>query len=179
MSSLYCIVMLLNFVITYQLLNNYNYHNYRYKYINKNHNNNHIKNNNNYNKQLLFQLNIKKTSSPVTATTIIPEFSRIINIQQIPKLKPVLCRLLANNEEKLKLSIRLDIPILIYFASNVTLSRRDDRSIIVNGQFEAHLKSGIPLKLLIIFLLYDIIHIYIYKYIYIEITLLLFINVMI
>ena len=57
---------------------------------------------------------------------------------------------MANNEEKLKLSIRLDIPILIYFASNVTLSRRDDRSIIVNGQFEAHLKSGIPLKLLII-----------------------------
>lgn len=143
--------MLLNFVITYQLLNNYNYHNYRYKYINKNHKNNHIKNNNNYNKQLFFQLNIKKT--PIT-TTIIPEFSRIINIQQIPKLKPVLCRLLANNEEKLKLSIRLDIPILIYFASNVTLSRRDDRSIIVNGQFEAHLKSGIPLKLLIIFLLY-------------------------
>ena len=137
--------MLINFVMTYQLLNNYNY---LYKYVNKNHDN-HLKNNNNYNKQLFFQLNIKKTSSPASKTTtaIIPEFSRIINIQQIPKLKPVLCRLLANNEEKLKLSIRLDIPILIYFASNVTLSRRDDRSILVNGQFEAHLKSGIPLKL--------------------------------
>jgi sortase (surface protein transpeptidase) len=131
--------MLINFVMTYQLLNNYNY---QYKYVNKNHNDNHLKNN----KQLFFQLNLKKTSSPATktTTTIIPEFSRIINIQQIPKLKPVLCRLLANNEEKLKLSIRLDIPILIYFASNVTLSRRDDRSILVNGQFEAHLKSGIP-----------------------------------
>lgn len=128
--------------MTYQLLNNYNY---QYKYVNKNHYDNHL------NKQLFFQLNLKKTSSPATktTTTIIPEFSRIINIQQIPKLKPVLCRLLANNEEKLKLSIRLDIPILIYFASNVTLSRRDDRSILVNGQFEAHLKSGIPLKLLI------------------------------
>jgi hypothetical protein len=138
--------MLINFVMTYQLLNNYNY---QYKYVNKNHNDNHLKNNNNYNKQLFFQLNIKKTSSPATktTTTIIPEFSRIINIQQIPKLKPVLCRLLANNEEKLKLSIRLDIPILIYFASNVTLSRRDDRSILVNGQFEAHLKSGKHLKL--------------------------------
>jgi hypothetical protein len=146
MSTLYCIIMLINFVMTYQLLNNYNY---RYKYVNKNHNDNHLKNNNYYNKQLFFQLNIKKTSSPATktTTTIIPEFSRIINIQQIPKLKPVLCRLLANNEEKLKLSIRLDIPILIYFASNVTLSRRDDRSILVNGQFEAHLKSGIPFKL--------------------------------
>ena len=81
-------------------MNNYNY---QYKYVNKNHNDNHLKNNNNYNKQLFFQLNIKKTSSPATktTTTIIPEFSRIINIQQIPKLKPVLCRLLANNEEKL------------------------------------------------------------------------------
>lgn len=134
--------------MTYQLLNN---NNYQYKYDNKNHNDNHLKNKNNYNKQLFFQLNIKKTSSPATKTTtaIIPEFSRIINIQQIPKLKPVLCRLLANNEEKLNLSKRLDIPILIYFASNVTLSRKDDRSILVIGQFEAHLKSGIPLKLLI------------------------------
>lgn len=156
MSTIYCLLMLLNFVMTYQLLNNYNYHtkfnnyNYRYKYVNKNHNDNHIKNNNNYNKQLFFQLNGKKASSSPT-TIIIPEFSRIINIQQIPKLKPVLCRLLANNEEKVKLSIRLDIPILIYFASNVTLSRRDDRSILVIGQFEAHLKSGITLKYTIFF----------------------------
>ena len=125
------IIVILNYsVITYQ--RSYIYHR---KYINLNNHYLHKY----YHKQQ-FELQLSKTKKG--PTIIIPEFSRIINIQQIPKLKPVLCRLLANNEERQKLSMRLDIPVLLYFASNVTLSRKDERSILVNGQFEAHLKSG-------------------------------------
>jgi len=131
------VIVLLNCVVTYQVNNNIRYHIQSNNYYN---------NQNYYYKQFKsLQLNGKKTSSSSSSSSsiiIIPEFSRIINIQQIPQLKPVLCRLLANDRERSQLSIRLDIPILLYFASNVTLIRKDERSILINGQFEAHLKSG-------------------------------------
>ncbi len=40
------------------------------------------------------------------------------------------------------LAARFDIPELIYFAANVTVSRRDPGSIIVTGDIEAHIKGG-------------------------------------
>ncbi|KAJ1438515.1 hypothetical protein B484DRAFT_392269 [Ochromonadaceae sp. CCMP2298] len=70
------------------------------------------------------------------------EFSRVINVGQIPRAKPVLCRLLAKEAERQGLCARFDIPQLPYFAANVTLSRRDEHSVLVVGSIEAHVKSG-------------------------------------
>lgn len=98
---------------------------------------------NNFNKlNKRFHNNIIPLLAKKKQAPIVPEFSRIINIDQIPKLKPVLCRLLAKEEERKNLAERFDIPFLLYFAANVTLLRKDDITILVNGKFEMHLKSG-------------------------------------
>lgn len=79
----------------------------------------------------------KKNKGPVG-----PEFSRVLNVGQIPGRRPVLCKLLAKESERAGLAERFDIPELTYFAANVTVSRRDAGSLVVTGDIEAHIKGG-------------------------------------
>lgn len=72
-----------------------------------------------------------------------PEFSRPLNVAQIPKKKPVLCRLRANEEERVDLALRFELQELSYLAANVTLSRKDEMSIEVKGNLEAHIRTTI------------------------------------
>ena len=52
----------------------------------------------------------------------------------------VLCKLLAKEQERVLVAERFDIPELLYFASNVTLSRSDAVTILVEGTIEAHIR---------------------------------------
>ena len=54
----------------------------------------------------------------------VPEFSRVLNVGQIPERRPVLCKLLAKEKERAGLALRFDIPEITYFSANVTISRR-------------------------------------------------------
>ena len=56
------------------------------------------------------------------------------------------CRLLAKPAELLLLQERLDIPDLVYLAANVTVSRRDSVSVLVEGRLEARLSAGAVLS---------------------------------
>jgi hypothetical protein len=85
----------------------------------------------------LYAKTSKKENKPIIGL----EFSRVINVAQIPQSKPVLCRLLAKEAERVGLCARFDIPSLPYFAANVTLSVRE-HSVFVVGSIEAHIKSG-------------------------------------
>ena len=85
----------------------------------------------------LFDNNLKKKILPIK-----PEFSRIINVNQIPQRKPIVCKLLARDIERKGLEKRFDIPQLLLFNANVTISRKDSVSILVEGVIEAHLKEG-------------------------------------
>ena len=73
---------------------------------------------------------------------VVPEFSRVVNVDQIPPRRPVLCRIIAKEEERAGLAERLDIDELPYFAANVTLSRRDQNTVLAEGTIEAHFKAG-------------------------------------
>lgn len=68
------------------------------------------------------------------------EFSRLVNANQVPQRRSVLCRIVAKEKECQGLAKRFDISELSYFGANVTLIRRDSNSIQVTGTFEAHLK---------------------------------------
>jgi len=70
------------------------------------------------------------------------EFSRVINIEQIPERRPVLCKLLAKENERSALAIRFDIPKIEYFGANVTISRQSSSSILVEGKFDARVRFG-------------------------------------
>lgn len=87
-------------------------------------------------------VSLHATTSNKNAGPITPEFSRILNVGQIPEKRPVLCKLLATEKERRGVAERFDIPDLLYFASNITLSRSDSISILVEGTIEAHIKTG-------------------------------------
>lgn len=65
-----------------------------------------------------------------------------LDIYTIIYRRPVLCKLLAKDSERIALAARLDIPELIYLAANITLTRDDPTSITVSGKLEAHIKAG-------------------------------------
>lgn len=69
------------------------------------------------------------------------EFSRIVNVAQIPKKKAILCRLLAKPEELQAIGKRLKLPELTRFSANMTLSWKDSQSIAIQGSFAAHFQS--------------------------------------
>lgn len=83
------------------------------------------------------QLFAKKKKKSVVP--IMPEFSRIINVNQVPERRQVLCKLLAKDHERKGLAERFNIPEISYFSANVTLSRRESVSIFVAGALEAHI----------------------------------------
>lgn len=67
-----------------------------------------------------------------------PEFSRIVNLSQVPRAKPVSCRLIAKQTEQLALSERFNLGELTYMAANVTLSRQPPSAILIQGSIIAH-----------------------------------------
>jgi hypothetical protein len=70
---------------------------------------------------------------------VTPEFSRIINISQLPKRGSIACRLLAKPEEREKIAKRLKVPFeLRYFAANTTIEWKDPQSLLIKGKYEAH-----------------------------------------
>lgn len=69
-----------------------------------------------------------------------PEFSRLVNANQVPQRRSVLCRIVAKEKECQGLAKRYDIYNITYFGANVTLIRQDGNSIQVTGTFEAHMK---------------------------------------
>lgn len=71
-------------------------------------------------------------------------------LSKIPGRRPVLCKLLAKEKERIGLAERFDIPELTYFAANVTVSRQDPGTIMVKGTLEAHMKGGdiMPLEVI-------------------------------
>ena len=82
---------------------------------------------------------VEKNKAPLGLVR--PEFSRVINVAQINSHAPATCRLLASETERSGLAERFSIPKLLYFAANVTLTRKDESTILVIGQYEAHVKS--------------------------------------
>jgi hypothetical protein len=79
----------------------------------------------------------KKTKRKAPTT---PEFSRVLNAEQVPPNRPVLCRLVAKEVERAGLAERFDLPNITYFAANVTASRPDSGSVLIEGSLEAHIK---------------------------------------
>lgn len=76
-------------------------------------------------------------SNKKTITPIVNEFSRILNIGQLTGDRPVLCKLVAKETERMGLAARFDIPELLHLAANVTIVRRDTSTIYVEGVLEA------------------------------------------
>ena len=96
---------------------------------------------NKFNDKNLHVLNAKKKKKrkPIP---LVPEFSRVLNTGQIPRDRPVMCRLLARDKEREGLAERFDMPEITYFSANVTAKRADRTSILVQGNLEAHIKAG-------------------------------------
>lgn len=80
----------------------------------------------------------KKKNAPPPLT---PEFSRCLNVGQVSR-RPVLCKLLAKEGERAALAERFDVPEISYFAANVTLTRQDELTIVVEGSIEAIITAG-------------------------------------
>lgn len=88
---------------------------------------------------------IRKTKTkPKTKKQIIKtiEFSRIVNSGQISSKRNVLCKLAANEEERLNLAKRFDIANILHFHANITLSRQDIQSIVITGTLSAEIYNG-------------------------------------
>lgn len=71
-----------------------------------------------------------------------PEFSRKVNVGKVPFNRPVLCRVIAKEAERQGLCTRFDVFDLQYFGANITLSRQDDVSILIEGILEARIKHA-------------------------------------
>lgn len=85
----------------------------------------------------------KKPKKKVRMAPPSPEFSRIMNIASIPQQKAVLCRLVANPKECDSLAERFEIPEIVSFASNVTVTREQSGvGLYVEGEFTVEIGSG-------------------------------------
>ena len=72
-----------------------------------------------------------------------PEFSRVLNLNSIPERKSVLCRLLANEVECAALAGRYEVPEIVKFGANVTISREvNGIGLLVEGDFCVEIGSG-------------------------------------
>lgn len=76
--------------------------------------------------------------APLTTTIAKPEFSRIVHLSKVPRIKPVSCRLIAKQTERIALSERFNLGELTYLAANVTLSRRSPSGVLIEGNIVAH-----------------------------------------
>lgn len=88
------------------------------------------------NKQVLYAS--RGTTGNAESTPIKSEFSRIVNVIQIPRRNGIKCRLLAKENEREKIDERFATAFnLTYFAANITALWKDETSILVKGNFEA------------------------------------------
>eukprot|EP01039_Chlorochromonas_danica_P006219 gene6219-6857_t len=86
----------------------------------------------------------KKSSSSSSSSNLPkPEFSRPLNIAQIPLKRPVLCRILAKESERQALAHRLDLSGLSHFSANVTVGWQDLQrtTLFIEGTIEAHMSA--------------------------------------
>ena len=70
------------------------------------------------------------------------EFSRIVNSAQVTERRPVLCKIIAKEHERVALAERLDVYRIPYLAANITITRKDQASILVEGVLAAQIKDG-------------------------------------
>lgn len=91
-------------------------------------------------KEMPLKLDKRRSKAPTVPIT--PEFSRRISAAKVPSKRPVMCKLLAKESERVALSQRLDIPEILYLSANLTLSRNDPITILVEGKLEARIKAG-------------------------------------
>lgn len=66
------------------------------------------------------------------------EFSRIVHLSKVPRSKPVSCRLIAKQTERIALSERFHLGELTYLAANVTLTRQPPSAVLIQGNIIAH-----------------------------------------
>jgi hypothetical protein len=71
-------------------------------------------------------------------------FSRVVQTGQVPRHKPVLCKLIASPDECIAIGKYHDVDDLRSLTANVSLSWVDDVSIVVKGRVEGVLGLGIP-----------------------------------
>lgn len=72
-------------------------------------------------------------------TVPVPEFSRPLHISKISAKRAVLCKIIANENERKAVENRLGVRGLKLLAANMTL-KRDDNAILVAGKVRAELK---------------------------------------
>ena len=85
----------------------------------------------------------KKPRKKVRMALPKPEFSRVLNIASIPERKSALCRLVANPRECLALAERFEIPEVLSFAANVTVSREQGgMGLYIEGSISAEIGAG-------------------------------------
>jgi hypothetical protein len=85
----------------------------------------------------------KKSRKKVRMAPPKPEFSRVLNIASVPERKSALCRLVANPKECLALADRFEIPEVVSFAANVTVSREQGGvGLYVEGSISAEIGAG-------------------------------------
>ena len=70
------------------------------------------------------------------------EFCRIVNSAQITERRPVLCKIIAKEHERMALAERLDVYQIPYLAANITITRKDQASVMVEGVLAAQIKDG-------------------------------------
>jgi hypothetical protein len=76
------------------------------------------------------------------------EFSRVIQAGQVTERRPVLCKIVAKEPERKGLAVRFDIYEIVHLAANITVTRQDAVSLLVEGTFEAQIKDGAELVIL-------------------------------
>ena len=85
-----------------------------------------------------FIIDVSKSGIPPTEV----EFSRIVNAAQVTGRRPVLCKIIAKEKEQAALAERLDVYQIPYLAANITVTRTDRASILVEGVLVAKIKDG-------------------------------------
>lgn len=78
------------------------------------------------------------------------EFSRSLSAAQVTMKRPVLCKIVAKEGERAGLATRFDVFEISYFAANVTITRTDAVSLLIEGELEAHIKDGAELPPVVI-----------------------------
>lgn len=81
-------------------------------------------------------------SSSSTSSVRSAEFKRVVNIAQIPRKQSILCKLMVKDHEKVSLAKRFDVPEILFFAANLTLTWRDAHSLSISGSIEGHIGYG-------------------------------------
>eukprot|EP01040_Poterioochromonas_malhamensis_P013275 gene13275-14581_t len=86
----------------------------------------------------------KKQASPVTVQPPNPkaEFTRVVNIEQIPRKRSILCKLLVKEHEKASVAKRFNVPQILHFSANVTMTWRDTHSLLISGSVEGQIGYG-------------------------------------